>query len=156
MTDDIAYDSAAGDSIFNNLKWFTELHALPFPKYYIGSTGYITRVEYFGSIAFSVTHDDGKEATSETRQALFNPASPTNILCAAKLLDDGIFWNQEDHFLYVKQNGEKVADLQRNGDVFYVANTTPAGFIKEISSAPTALSRGRGLTGFRYGNLRYL
>lgn len=138
IKDVIYYDSAAADTVFNDLKWFTELHPLPRPRVYLSSSGDTTQAKEMGVVAYKTTLANGQEITVEMRHALYNPSSPVNLICTAKMLDDGIFWDQKKHTLFQETTGQVVTELERVGDVFIVRNAKPTEMGGRVARATSS------------------
>lgn len=136
MRAQIYYDSGAGDTIFNNLKWFTELHPLPQPKPYLCADGAFTSPSHMGVVAFETTLSSGTKVTLEMTQALYNPDSPVNLVSSGMLLDNDIFWNQKTNELYRGQDGIVVCEMQRAANVFLIP-AKPTQIQTAVSMAAT-------------------
>ncbi|KAK4148346.1 hypothetical protein C8A00DRAFT_39130, partial [Chaetomidium leptoderma] len=128
--------TAAADTIFNELEWFTELHPLARAKPYLCADGKFTVATHIGVVAFETTLSDGRKVTLELTQALYNPKSPANIVSTAMLLDSGIYWNQENNTLYHEPSKQVVCEMERTGNV-YLIHGTPSAVGGEVSRAKT-------------------
>jgi hypothetical protein len=139
IRDLVYYDSAAADTVFNDLKWFTELHPMAKPRTYLSSSGNFTEASQMGVVAYKTKLSTGQEVTVEISEALYNPQSPVNLVCTAKLVDEGIRWNQDDNTLYRKDTGQVITEMERVGDVFII-NAQPTTLGGQVARAdnPTA------------------
>ncbi len=141
----VAYDSGAERPAFNDLKWSTELHLLEKPAIIVGTAGtMVTTVG--GVVAYRTKLSTGEEVTVELKEAIYSPDLPANLISAALLLNEGIYWDQKRHILYEEDTGRVVTELRRARNLFVVTNAVPAAAAAAPVPVGAATSHIPGIT----------
>jgi hypothetical protein len=135
LKDALIYDSGAGASAFNDLKWFIEIDTERDAMCYRNANGSINDVPVKGVVAYTTNLSTGQQVTVKLPESRYNPTGYANFICAGRMLDDGIFWDQKSHRLYKEDTGEVVTELERVDNHFVVPNAVPASQQAEAKTA---------------------
>lgn len=112
MRDLVVYDSGCSTTTFNHRKWFKLLEPLPKPSTSLSSSGNLTQATHAGTVSYDTVLQDGTVVTMEIGRAIYQPSLPCNLISSLDLVDNGVLWDQSDHTLFRRDDGQVLAEME--------------------------------------------
>ena len=115
--DSVCYDSGASNSLFNNLKWFSDFSLLDKMVTTTAANGISTTSNHGGTVYLLCNRPDKNITNLTIYDTSYTDGSPLNLLSAGKLRRYGVIIDGYNDWLVVKATGEILAKVNWFGDV---------------------------------------
>lgn len=137
--DSVLFDSATAKTMFNHLKWFTNLAPLAYPMVYTSSTNSDGYSYHVGTVEITTKNDQGQPTRVTIDGAYYAPIMPLNLVSGKALAHQNKYWDHYNNRLWSPSDPDFKIPMVYKGDVPVILADVPNDFDQTVITPQMAV-----------------